>query len=471
MPLIGWLLGLGSALAQGTAIWLAEPVDPVATPDLADLHVAEIAPPQGWSERDARALADLSAELEAVRPLMLAFDGELEIMARLGRAIADVQVIRNAADRELLTRALLFQGFAVHRAFQDALATDPAAEPHRILLGSSAEIAPWVDAVALDPERTPGPDDIPEEPERLAFETTRARVLAMPRATLELGALPPSARASVDGRPLDGASPGGPRAAVVPGLHRVAVWEDGEIAARATLRVGAGEIHAIRRRPTSGELRRLADALATRDPSVRLPETVSALLERVSPPVHLVVPAAEGHHAYRVEGTWALYLPPPPEPEPEPEPPRLLATVEASGAAAWLLDPSLGDAHHAGALVVGGAATRQLGSLSIAAGVDLLVPASAGAFRTPSGRDVYVRAHPWVGLGPSTAPLRATIGALTPGHLALGARAWWPPEADFAVSLSALAGVGVDRPDRPALFATWLGFTSRLRITGRSAEP
>ncbi|MDP6931464.1 MAG: hypothetical protein QGG40_01050, partial [Myxococcota bacterium] len=80
----------------------------------------------GWSEQDDGAIATLGQELEEVRPLLEVFDGELEIIRRLGSALSDVQVIR-PEDRDLVFEALAFQGFSIHRYFQDTLATDPTA--------------------------------------------------------------------------------------------------------------------------------------------------------------------------------------------------------------------------------------------------------------------------------------------------------------------------------------------------------
>jgi hypothetical protein len=179
VPLIALLLAQ-LAHAQGSALWLRGPADPAATVDIVDHPLDLLIPNQGWTAEDARAIETLATELAAVRPLVEVFDGELEIMSRLDRAIADVHVLRDTGDRELLARALRFQGFAVRRYFQGGLATDVAAEPYRIQVGGTWENGPWMDAVALDPDTEDVAADIPEESERAAFGETRARHNVIP---------------------------------------------------------------------------------------------------------------------------------------------------------------------------------------------------------------------------------------------------------------------------------------------------
>ena len=132
----------------------------------------------------------LRRELTAVRPLANEFDGELQIMARLAKSTEDVDLLRGPEERDLLRRALLFQGFAVHRYFQSKLGTEAAAGPYRTGEGENAWVTAWLDACALlGVGGGIAEDDIPEKAERLAYDKTQAECQAMPSATFVLGQL------------------------------------------------------------------------------------------------------------------------------------------------------------------------------------------------------------------------------------------------------------------------------------------
>lgn len=480
MPLIALLLA-ALAHAQGSALWLRGPADPGATVDRVDHPLDAVVPDQGWSSEDTRAIETLAEELAAVRPLVEVFDGELEIMARLERAIADVHVVRGDADRDLLVRALRFQGFAVRRYFQEGLATDPSADMYRTRLGETWEVGPWVDAVALAPDADDVTADIPEEAERAAYGAVRARVLAMPRATLDFGALPADATASVDGRPVERAGDDTFRAAVLPGMHRAAVFEGGIVAARGRVRLGPGEVHTLRRRPTRGEMEALAAALDARATPVRLDPVVIGALSLLEAPVVLVVPSDTGPIVYDVEGTWAVYdaPPPPPEPEPEPEPEHPAPVLGATAAIAWAYDPAWatpdgapGTAAHGLATQVGASIVAPFGPITASAGLDVAVPTHRWGEIDVGGAVVRPRIQPWLGLGATSVPLTFTIGGLLPRHVALGLRARWPSEGPVALAAGWTQGIPLGAGDAAAHVA-WLGATGGvpLVVSGRSAGP
>ena len=171
-------------------------------------------PPQG---DPAAAIEALRTELEAVRPLLAEFDGELQIMARLSKATADVSLLRSEADADLLFAAECFLGNAVHRYFGDRLGSEAGAAPYRTVLGPAIVPAAWVDAVALRGTASPGAADVPEKPQRLGYDGVRALVGAMPAASFEIGTLAEGAEVWLDGKRVAGKS--GSRTLLVPGRH------------------------------------------------------------------------------------------------------------------------------------------------------------------------------------------------------------------------------------------------------------
>ncbi|MBM4393489.1 MAG: hypothetical protein FJ090_20385 [Deltaproteobacteria bacterium] len=186
----------------------------------------------------APTLDTLRRELDSVRPLVNEFDGELQIMARLAKATADVEALRNPDDTELLWEALCFQGFAVHRYFGDRLGTDPAAAPYRVGSGADAQVAAWIDAAALFGPREPRKEDIPEDAQRLAFDGVRAMVQVMPAASLAVGQLASGATLMLDGRVVD--TKAQVRTLMVPGRHFLEVRVGDTVLLRGATRIGGG---------------------------------------------------------------------------------------------------------------------------------------------------------------------------------------------------------------------------------------
>lgn len=477
MPLTALLLA-HLAHAQGSALWLRGPADPAATVDIVDHPLDLLIPNQGWTPEDARALDALATELAAVRPLVEVFDGELEIMSRLDRAIADVHVLRDHDDRELLARALRFQGFAVRRYFQDGLATDVAAEPYRVRVGETWENGPWMDAVALDPDDDDVAADIPEEPERAAFGETRARVLALPRATLDFGTLPAGAAGTVDGRRAEPAVDGTLRAMVIPGMHRAVVFEGSVVAARGRVRLGPGDVHTLWRRPTRGEMAALATEMDARTTPIRLDPVVVGALSMLEAPVRLVVPSPEGPVVYDVEGTYAVYAPLPAAepaiaPTPDPEPSRPSPTIGATASLAWVYDPAYAaadgapkSAAHGFAVQLAASFVAPFGPVTASAGIDVAVPTHPWGQLDTGSSVVRARLQPWLGLGATAIPLTFTIGALLPHHLALGLRARWPSDGPLALSAGWTQGIPLAAGDLPAHVA-WIGANGAVPLGRR----
>ncbi len=467
MSLIG-LLAVGAALAlePPAEVWLG-PADggaPVAAgPDRVD--AASWFPATGWTLDDDFVLTSLAAELEAVRPLAIEFDGELEIMARLRDAVAQVQVLSGPEDRDLIYRALVFQGFAVHRYFQDTLATDAAAEPYRTLLVGDVVVAPWAAAIALDPERTPAPEDLPEQAQRLAFDALRAQLRVAPPATLTATGLPEGLRLRIDGVVSPDLEAGSAR--VVPGPHWASAWQSDTLLLRDRIVVGPGDSAPVLESwgPTDQEALRAA-LLASDGRAVAVPVDLQVHLDALGQPVVLVVPdAPDGPLRWDVVGGAAV-----PSAEragsgggalPAWLQPSSGVGGRVSLGGGWLYD---GDYYllHAGdgaphtkatvnavPLTAGVNANAWTGIWAVGAGVDLLVP--FGEHQTlPIGENTLrARAYPHVSAGAIF--LQVTAGWLFPWQLGLGAVAHAPLGERLSLSLHGLYGKGwtLDRSPDP----------------------
>ena len=241
------LLWLGLQLAHATeVVWLEPPSD--ADRDLVadqagatrgplepiDLRAAATA----WSDTDQQAYDALEAALADARTYEKKLDGELVIMRDLAAPLENITIIRNENDRSNVYAALAYQGFAVNRFFGEGLADDEQAAPYRVDLNGVVVERPWMDAVALDPEREVTPYDIAEAPQRVAYGKVAEVVNQALPASLSPSGLPDGAKLIVDGRE----TPVGPAGNIklVPGRHLVHIALDGRVIARWAVDLSAG---------------------------------------------------------------------------------------------------------------------------------------------------------------------------------------------------------------------------------------
>lgn len=240
---------------------------------------------------DVGALSRLDAELTAVRPLLEEFDGELQIMARLSKAIDDVHILRNVEDRDLYWRALLFTGFAVDRYYQDKLGTDPGAAPYRSGSGVDARINAWLEATSLLGTGVPTPEQLPEATQRRSFDNLQAYVRAMPSSAFVVGQLASGAEVRVDGVKIEPIV--GTRVNVTPGHHfwqvRVGdtelIREDRDIASAADIRLDApiGPV----------ELEVLRQLSQNPQDGWTLPMAANMAVHQIGEPVYIAIPGEE----------------------------------------------------------------------------------------------------------------------------------------------------------------------------------
>jgi hypothetical protein len=249
---------LGTALAAtGPAwgaeiIWLSEPsvaaraaVEEQAKPEIESLtELALRTATTQWSDADARAFDLLALAIEDVRTYETRFDGEMLIMRDLAGPISSVGIVRTADQRKSLYAALAYQGFAVNRYFGPDLATDDGAKPFRTELDTATVETPWLDAVALDPEREITAYEIAEAPQRTAYEKVRTTLNNRLPATLTPVDMPVGVTLHIDGREVVLGPTGGIR--VPAGRHLVHAELGGRILQRWDVRTVHAGNHALK---------------------------------------------------------------------------------------------------------------------------------------------------------------------------------------------------------------------------------
>lgn len=301
MPVMLWWV----AVALADRIYSATPLEgeaavrvPATVPGGRMLPFAELT---GAStlDRDRQALATLRQELDACRPLLDAFDGELEIMARLDKAIADIGALTSDADRLLVGEALVLQGYAVEKYFQAGLGTESAAAPYREGTGSEALVRAWIDATALPDLPAIDATRIPEAELRLAWDQVQARQRAMPSITVVVGELARGAEVWVDGRPI--AATLGSRVIMPPGRHWIHVQVGEAVLHRESRRYEPGAT--VNVSAPFGPLERdaLLGELAVAEPGAALPEAAARHLAGLGEPVYVVAPDRRGVRLLRVD--------------------------------------------------------------------------------------------------------------------------------------------------------------------------
>jgi hypothetical protein len=469
-------LGLGLAVAQSTGSLVDLSLDPDKDGLSGDGSFTVVqatdwfqAPP-AWTPEDEFRLTRLDAELQAVRPLINEFDGELEIMRRLQAAIEPLEALAAGIDGDLVYRALIFQGFAVHRYFQDQLASDPAAANYRTTLMDQQVVDPWAAALALDPNRIPNSEDLPEEAQRRAFDETRALLRLSAQATITVQGLPGGAAVHLDGVPNP--EMGDAVLSIAPGPHFVSAWVGPEQILRARLQVEPGA--AITLTPGLGP----SDLASWRQMLLNSPKTelvlppdLLAQLSALDEPIELWIPdSSDGEFRWQVVdgmavpqrragrstgGSGSSWM----------EPSKGVGARVSLGGG-WLYDgdyyllhvndgaPATKGTVNAVPLMLGVSANAWSNLLTVGAGVDLFVP--FGAYQTlPSGDwDVRPRAYPHVSAG--VIFFQVTAGFLFPWQLGLGAVAHIPVGERLSLSLHGLYGRGlnVDRDPDPLFEAS-----------------
>jgi len=407
-------------------------------------------PDPGWGDADEAASRRLVSELEEVRGLVDEFDGELGIMSRLEAAISEIRMLRDEADRAVLYRALLFQGFAVARYFQDDLGSDPGAANYRTMAFGSAEVRPWVDAIALMPEEGLLEEYVPGPDEARAFDALRARVRAAPAATIEC---PNGAGQGcfVDGARVEG------QAVVVPGLHYVALCEGAKLTlwtAAERVRLDPQQKHVQARGVVLADV---AGALASMEAGARevtVSDGVARELLKLDSPVHLGLVSQKGTRLYVLEGRKLRKTK-------APVTSVASAARSTSGGAEvfanvgggwmsngdWLLlntsvESSVGAVNASTLSGTVGVGTP-LGALYAGVAMDAFLPLGESATLPVGSADVRGHIYPYGFVG--LPAVQVSLGALLPWHLGVGARVNLPLTDALRVTVGYVHGVGLPR--------------------------
>ena len=461
---------LAHAADGGSVIWMGLEPDPTLLPQAETISVEDLSPKQDFGLDDQAAIDGLRSELEAVKPLVDEFDGELAIMSRLDAAISEVHILRDDADRQLLYDALVFQGFAVHRYFQDQLATDPAAAPYRTELNGVVTVGAWVDAVALDPDQDPSDAVLPDDAQKVAFDEARAQIRLAPRGTV-VGEMPDVAGLAVDGN----APAAGSRVKVAPGHHRVAVVMGETVIARAEGLVAADGELTISVGAMAEDVTALQPALSEGPDATAIPPGVGALLATADGPVHLVVPGdRKGPFVYVVSGNSATRLV-----DEAPEAPDEKLAIRVGAGAGWMYDggwyvenyfdgaPSEKATVNAVTPVVHAGLELPVGPAAVGAGLDLAIPQGEYATLPIGESELRVRAHPHVAVG--IPYVQATAGYMFPWHAAFGLRAHAPIGDTLEVSAAGVYGAGLsfEQEGNPEGFEAQDSVQAWLTLGGR----
>lgn len=421
------------------------------------------------------AIALLRTELAQVRPLAQVFDGELQIMARLSKATDDVDILRSEEERNVLRQALLFEGFAVHRYFQDKLATESAAAPYRTGEGAEVWVTPWLDACALlAAPLGVKPDDIPEAAERLAFDAAQAHCQAMPGATFILGDLAAGAEVRLDGVKIEGGP--GVRVRLMPGRHlfHVSVGDTLLLAQDVRIKPGADALVSAPFGPS--ELAELRGRVASGADGWEVPVAARMPIAGFGEPVYIATPAGDKTSLLRVDGTVATAVRiKPPESATRP---HLVARATLGGG--WvstgdfllqnLETGARQDKYTVNAGTPAASVSVALESLLWHVGLGLDGQLTVGQHHSLPTGDTTTSTflYPHVAAGLPWA--QVTVGPMFPWYLGVGGRARIPLFKPIELFAAGVYGVPMDRPretDEPTfeplpLYSAWAGVTVRV---------
>lgn len=478
---------LCSRALAGTVVWFTEPPRPLEAP--ADDHVSaqELVGERGLDAGDVAALEALTAEVEAVSGLLDAFGGEEAIMERLQVALDAVTFLRGPEDRAIVREALLLQGLAVERWWGADLATEDAADPWRTVVAGAWHVRPWVDAVALDPDRRDPPAGLENEPAWAALDLLRQAQLTAPPSYVRAEGFEPDCVLWLDGRPA-----AAQRLEVAPGVHRAHVTCGGVVVARGADRLWEGKSLILRRPFLHADIPVVAAVLTSAEANVALPPPAIPALASLGDDVRVAVERPDGTVRVFAVASGLAWVPAVlPEVAPEvdalpegrlPGPKQAWVELKATAGLGWgydrdyytlLADRGIPDARSTvhvpwGVAGLGVAFTPSV--FAVGVGADVMAAGTVNGFLVhPDGREQKLRGHVYGEVGLRW--LRATAGLLYPWHTAVGGRAvlnvnrWVVVEAGglYGLSRTEARGPTPPVPGTPAACA-WLGAGGHLGL-------
>jgi hypothetical protein len=418
-------------------------------------------------------VAALRKELEAVRPLVDQFDGELQIMARLEKATTDVHELRSPEDRDLLWNALLFEGFAADRYFQDKLGVEPGAAPYRVGEGSAARVAPWMAACALLGVPAPTASQLPEPSQRIAYDNAQAFTRLMPSAAFVVGDLAAGAKVYLDGAEVPGGK--GTRITVVPGRHFASVMVGDTVVWRTDAKVAEGKDVLIDAPYGASEHQAFTTLIAAKTEGWSVPAPAMAMIRAADEPVYLATPGGERTRLLRLDSGTAVTVA------------IARKAQEGSGGfgarvavgAGWVSSgdfflqnvndgaPQTRATVNAGTPGVSLGGEYRTGLLAVGVGLDAQL--TLGDWHSLPTGDTSTRAFLYPHAAVGLPWVQATVGPLFPFYLGLGLKAHVPIAGPLEGFASGLYGFGIarDRGEDPAFepeaaYSAWAGVAVRL---------
>jgi hypothetical protein len=242
-------------------------------------HVDLAFPPMPATPEDAARIEALREAIASGKARWDEFDVELSIARELESALVPIDLIRDKRDLQDLVDARLFQGAAVQKAFSpEMFATSDDALPFRRSFPGLVGNAPWLGAMALDPEREFTRADVADGSAFPDLQALRPAFDLLPSGTVDITALPAGATLVIDGREVAGADG---TVKLRPGQHYTHVVRNGRVSGRQRLEIGPGESVPVPMLVDATELEQ-ARAQVLLGLTTGLPDDVKASIEHLS---------------------------------------------------------------------------------------------------------------------------------------------------------------------------------------------
>jgi hypothetical protein len=432
------LQSISASAADGFVVWMeADTPDEKARKKVynlsgAEVHVAHVDlafPPQPATDEDAARIEGLRETVASGKSRWDDFDVELTIARELEASLVTIDLIRDKRDLQDIVDGRLFQGAAVLKAFDpEVFATAEDAQPFRTDMPGFTGNAPWLSALAIDPEREFTRADVADGSAYPKLQALLPTYQELVSGQLDLSKLPSGATLIVDGREIAVNDEG--LAKLRPGRHYSHVLRNGKVSGRQFIQVASGEKLQLPLIVDQTELEQ-ARAQVLLGLTTGLPEDVKASIETLGKhntgPIFIAALDGKGHVKILPYARGAQLN--------KAKPVTFLVTAEFGGG---LIISSLfndADGKNVTAPAVMGNLGFELGVYNFAflGGMDIALTPSNTVQRGSEGDDVVtsILPRPWGGAGvyvlrPSgTTPtmiIAGTYGWNYPAHLAVGGR-------------------------------------------------
>lgn len=281
------LTWVSPALAAPIVVWMESSVPDEKAVKKAEirtteaLHLAHVDlafPPAPANEADERALQQLRDVVDAGLAQWDEFDVELGIAVNLEAAIEAIDLVRSHRDLEDIVDARLFQGAAVSQAFPPGRFLEfEEAAPYRIALPGLEASRPWVEAMALDPERQFTQADLANGAGYSDLQALQETVRGIPNGALDIKHMPDGAQLVIDGEIVQTDAD---TIDLRPGTHYIHVLRHGTIGGRQRVPIQAGEITKLPMSVSHLELESARERVAA-GTTTGFPESVKASLQAI----------------------------------------------------------------------------------------------------------------------------------------------------------------------------------------------